>query len=56
MSRSGFPDMNACWFVQRTIEVRRKYGLTIDQREANTADEILKGCESTDMIVPNCDG
>ena len=50
------PDMNACWFVQRTIQVRRKYGLAIDQREANTADEILKGCESTDMIVPNCDG
>ena len=50
------PDLNACWFVQRTLDVRRKYGLSIDQREANAADEILKGCESTDMIVPDCNG
>lgn len=50
------PDTNVCWFVQRTLQVRRKYGLTIDQREANTADEILKGCESTELIVQNCGG
>ena len=48
------PERNVCWFVQRTIDVRRKYGLTIDQREANAIDEILSGCASTDLVVPAC--
>ena len=48
------PETNVCWFVHTTLLVRRKYGLTIDQREANTADEILKGCESMQLIVPTC--
>ena len=48
------PEQNVCWFVQRTLDVRRKYGLTIDQREANAVDEILKGCTSTALVVPEC--
>ena len=48
------PEQNVCWFAQRTVEVRRKYGLTIDQREANAVDEILRGCPSTELIVPKC--
>ncbi len=48
------PEQNVCWFAQRTVDVRRKYGLTIDQREANAVDEILKGCTSTELIVPTC--
>ena len=28
------PTLNACWFAARTLDVRRKYGLTIDRREA----------------------
>ena len=48
------PEQNLCWSVQRTVEVRRKYGLTIDQREANAVDEILQGCTSTELVVPNC--
>ena len=35
------PARNACWFVARTHEVRRKYGLTIDQREADAAERVL---------------
>lgn len=48
------PQHNRCWFAQRTISVRRKCGLTIDRREANAIDEVLDGCESTQMIVPAC--
>ena len=42
--------------VARYLNREELNRLTIDQREANTADEILKGCESTELIVPNCDG
>ena len=48
------PEKNVCWFAQRTIDVRRKYNLTIDQREANTVEEILSGCVSTELVVPAC--
>ena len=37
---------------QRTLPVRLRYGLAIDQRAANAAGKILKGCESMEMIVP----
>ena len=29
------PDMNPCWFADRVVRVRQKYGLTIDRREAD---------------------
>ena len=48
------PALNACWFVAKTLEVRRKYGLTIDSREAVAVDEMLAQCESTEMIVLDC--
>ena len=28
------PNVNECWFAARIVKVRRKYGLTIDRREA----------------------
>ena len=45
------PDLNQCWYVDRTLQVRRQYGLTIDRAEADAVDRILAGCESTDMVV-----
>ena len=48
------PDLNACWFAARTLEVRRKYGLTIDRAEANAVEAVLAGCESTEMVVVDC--
>ena len=48
------PDLNACWFAARTLEVRRKYGLTIDGREAEAVEDVLSGCDSTDMVVVEC--
>ena len=40
------PDLNQCWYVDRTLQVRREYGLTIDRTEADAADRILAGCQS----------
>ena len=45
------PDLNQCWYVDRTVQVRREYGLTIDRAEADAVDRILAGCHSTDMVV-----
>ena len=45
------PPQNRCWFAQRVVEVRRKYGLTIDRRETEALEAVLAGCESTDLIV-----
>ena len=42
--------MNECWFVNRTIQVRLKYDLTIDQSEADAVDTILDGCSSVAMV------
>ena len=44
------PDLNQCWYVTRTIQVRLEYGLTIDQDEAGAIDLVLAGCESTEMV------
>ena len=45
------PRLNRCWFAARVVAVRWKYGLTIDQREADTLERVLAACASTDMIV-----
>ncbi len=48
------PALNTCWFVARTLEVRRKYGLTIDRAEAAAAEAVLKDCSTTGMEVVPC--
>ena len=45
------PDLNQCWFVARIIQVRRKYGLTIDAMEAMAIDSVITSCDSFDLIV-----
>ncbi|MDE0032221.1 MAG: excalibur calcium-binding domain-containing protein [Deltaproteobacteria bacterium] len=44
------PPMNQCWFAGRVLEVRRKYRLTVDRREAAALDRVLSGCNSTEMV------
>ena len=48
------PPMNRCWFAQRIVEVRRKYGLTIDRREAEALERILVACSSVEMELTDC--
>ncbi len=45
------PDLNQCWYVARIIQVRLEYGLTIDEAEADAIDQVLAGCESTEIVV-----
>ena len=43
------PERNRCWFAARVVEVRQAYGLTIDRREAEALERILRNCDSTVM-------
>ena len=45
------PELNGCWYVDRVIQVRREYGLTIDRAEAEAIDGVLAGCDSTELVV-----
>ena len=45
------PDLNHCWFANRVVEVRQRYGLTVDQRERDVLESILSDCTSTAMVV-----
>ncbi len=44
------PEKNACWFAARVVSVRQKYGLTIDQAEAEALEYVLSACDSTDLV------
>ena len=45
------PARNQCWFADRVVQVRLKYGLTVDRAEAAALDRVLAGCTSTAMMV-----
>lgn len=49
------PDLNRCWFANRVVEVRQAYSLTVDQRERDALEGILRGCDSTAMIINESD-
>ena len=48
------PDLNQCWFAKRVIDVKTKYQLTVDRREAEALSAVLSQCDSTDMIHLKC--
>ena len=48
------PDMNKCWFAQRIVDVRLKYGMTVDKAEAEALELVLASCESTELVKPAC--
>ncbi|MDE0197040.1 MAG: excalibur calcium-binding domain-containing protein, partial [Caldilineaceae bacterium] len=43
------PDLNECWFVNRVVAVKRRYGLSMDPREAQAALAVLTTCPSFAM-------
>ena len=45
------PELNQCWYVDRVVQVRQKYGLTIDQAEADAIDDVMDGCTSVEIII-----
>ena len=46
------PDMNRCWFSQRVLDVKLKYGMTVDRDGASALELVLAGCESTELVKP----
>ena len=46
------PARNRCWFTARVVDVKRKYRLSVDPREAAALDAVLAGCASTAMESP----
>ena len=45
------PEMNQCWFVNRVVAVKRRYGLSMDAREAAAARSVLESCSSFAMVI-----
>lgn len=43
------PDLNRCWYVNQVVLVKRKYDLSMDRAEAETARRVLASCSSTQM-------
>ncbi len=48
------PETNRCWFAGRVVEVRRAYGLSIDQPEADALEAVLSRCSEGDVKTPFC--
>ncbi len=48
------PEMNRCWFALRVVEVKHKYGMTVDREEASALEKVLSGCDSTELVRPSC--
>ena len=44
------PEKNKCWFANRIVQVRRKWDLTIDRKEADALKKLLAGCDFTDIV------
>ena len=45
------PEINQCWFVNRVVAVKRRYGLSMDAREATAARSVLESCSSVSMVI-----
>ena len=50
------PEHNRCWYVARYIEVKRKYGLSMDPAEAAAVRKVYESCASFEMVKPVCAG
>lgn len=48
------PEHNRCWYAFKYIEIKKKYGLTMDKVEAAAVLEVYESCKLFDMIVPAC--
>lgn len=48
------PAINRCWFANRVLQVRLKYGLSIDRREAESLERILSTCMTTEIEKSDC--
>ena len=45
------PDRNRCWFANRVVRVKQKYGLTVNENERTALQNILSDCPSVDLVI-----
>jgi len=44
-------DKNKCWFANRLVQIKTKYGLSVEHAEANALDAVFATCnDKFDMI------
>ena len=43
------PYHNQCWYVQRILDVKQKYRLSVDETEMEAILDVLEDCDSTEM-------
>ena len=48
------PPRNRCWFVGRVLDVKSRWGLTVDADEAIALIVALDGCETSTIQRPSC--
>jgi hypothetical protein len=44
------PEKNKCWFANRVIKIKKKYGLSVNRDEASDLESVLSSCTSFDMV------
>ena len=50
------PAFNRCWFVERVVQVKLRYGLSVDSREVAALRRVLQGCASVVLQRPGVGG
>lgn len=50
------PDNNRCWYVGKYLEIKSKYGLSMDQAEADAVLAVYRSCSSFKVKRPTCTG
>ena len=49
------PQHNQCWFAARVIAVKQRWGLSVDEREAQFLKTALAGCTPEQIARPVCE-
>ena len=50
------PENNRCWYVGKYLEIKRKYGLSMDQAEADAVLTVYRSCSTFEIKRPSCIG
>lgn len=48
------PENNRCWYVGKYVEIKRKYGLSMDQAEADSVLAVYASCSTFDTVKTSC--
>ena len=49
------PPRNRCWFAGRVLDVKTRWGLTVDTTEAISLIWTLNGCDPRTILRPTCE-